>query len=91
MHTIGWKAAPVLVNRADPTAFGNAHDGPLASITELDERCSMINLDPDTAASDPEVMRTVVRERDNNAGIYAVPTRGGAVAIGDEAFVRSSS
>ena len=72
-------------------AFGNVHDGPLASITELDERCSMINLDPDTAASDPDVMRTVVRERDNHAGIYAVPTRGGAVAVGDEAFVRSSS
>ncbi|MEO8879775.1 MAG: MOSC N-terminal beta barrel domain-containing protein [Gemmatimonadaceae bacterium] len=69
-------------------AFGNAQNGPLASITELDERCSMINLDPDTGASSPEVMRTVVRERDNRAGVYAVPTRGSTVAVGDRAYIR---
>jgi len=64
-------------------AFGEVESGASASVTELDERCSMINLDPDTGLGAPEVMRTVVRERGNYAGVYAVPTRGGAIAVGD--------
>jgi hypothetical protein len=40
-------------------------------ITNFDERCSMVNLDPDTARPDPEVLREVVRERGNKAGCTA--------------------
>jgi len=69
-------------------AFGNASNGPRVAVTERDERCAMINLDPDTGRSDPNVLRTVVRERENYAGVYAVPTRGGAVAVGDVAYLR---
>ena len=36
-----------------------------------DERCVMVNLDPDTAEKDSEVMKTVVRMNDNYAGVYS--------------------
>lgn len=69
-------------------AFGDPVNGARAMVTELDERCAMINLDPDSGLSTPTILRTVVRERDNFAGVYATPTRPGAVAIGDLAYVR---
>jgi len=69
-------------------AFGDPGSGARALVTELDERCAMINLDPDTGLSTPTILRTVVRERDNFAGVYATPTRGGAIAIGDLAYAR---
>ena len=68
-------------------AFGDRESGPRASVTELDERCAMINLDPHTGISSPAVLRTVVRERGNRAGVYAVPTCGGRISVGDVAFV----
>jgi uncharacterized protein len=69
-------------------AFGNVESGAYASVTELDERCVMINFDPDTGLGSPQVLRTVVRERGNYAGVYAVPTRGGVIAVGDVAYLR---
>src|SRR5215470_4668301 len=37
--------------------FGGAEVGPMLSMTMRDERCMMINLDPDTAKQDPRVMK----------------------------------
>ncbi len=70
-------------------AFGNPRSGAKAAITELDERCVMINFDPDTGQTAPEILRAVVQYRDNYAGVYAVPVRIGAIAIGDAAYVRA--
>lgn len=40
-----------------------------------DVRCMMINLDPDTAAKDARVMKTVVGLNQNNAGVYGTRPR----------------
>ena len=40
-----------------------------------DVRCSMVNLDPDSASPAPEVLKAVVRANQNNAGIYCAVTR----------------
>ena len=69
-------------------AFGNLADGARVAVTELDERCVMVNIDPDTGRTTPELLRAVVQHRDNFAGVYAVPTRVGAIAVGDSAYVR---
>lgn len=69
-------------------AFGDPGSGARALVTERDERCAMINLDPDTGLGTPSILQTVVRERDNFAGVYATPMRGGAIAIGDVAYAR---
>ena len=67
--------------------FGNdeASDlgGPAISVTMPDLRCVMVNLDPDTAAKDARVMKTVVRLNQNNAGVYATVLRTGRISVGD--------
>jgi uncharacterized protein YcbX len=62
--------------------FGDAADAPAITVTLRDERCAMVNLDPDGGPSAPEMMKAVVRANDNNAGIYATVTRIGRLAIG---------
>ena len=64
--------------------FGDADSGgPAVSVTQRDLRCMMLNLDPDTAAQDGRVMRTVVRLNANYAGVYAAVVRSGSVRVGD--------
>src|SRR5208282_5665273 len=63
-------------------AFGEADDAPAIAVTMHDVRCSMVNLDPDTASSAPEVLKAVVRANQNNAGIYGAVTRIGRLAVG---------
>jgi uncharacterized protein len=63
--------------------FGDADTGPAVSVTLRDERCMMINLDPETARQDPQVMKAVVRLNDNCAGVYATVVRRGLIRIGD--------
>lgn len=61
-------------------SFGEA--GPEVTVTSRDLRCAMVNLDPDSAHSAPEVMKAVVRANGNTAGIYGTVTRGGRLAAG---------
>ena len=63
--------------------FGDPDTGPGLSVTLRDERCMMINLDPDTARQDPQVMKAVVRLNDNCAGVYATVVRRGVIRLGD--------
>jgi uncharacterized protein YcbX len=63
-------------------SFGEAEDAPAVAVTMRDIRCSMVNLDPDTAGSAPEVLRAVVRANGNQAGVYATVTRMGGLAVG---------
>jgi len=68
--------------------FGDGPERPAAVVTLLDQRCVMINFDPDTAESDPSLLKTVVRVHDNNAGVYATVAACGALAIGQRVFLR---
>ncbi len=63
--------------------FGDRDPRPAVSVTACDERCTMINLDPDTGAKDSRVMKTVVRLNRNYAGVYATTVRSGVVRVGD--------
>jgi uncharacterized protein YcbX len=53
------------------------------AVVEQDARCTMINLDPDTAAMNPAVLRNVATTRGNCAGVYAHVLRPGTVRTGD--------
>ena len=66
--------------------FGQTNDGAAIGITNRDERCSMVNFDPDSAHATPEVLKAIVRVRDNKAGVYATVTRRGRVAVGQPIF-----
>jgi uncharacterized protein YcbX len=69
-------------------AFGEGDDAPAIAVTMRDVRCSMLNYDPDSALSAPEMLKSVVREHDNTAGVYGTVTRVGRVAVGQTVFLR---
>jgi len=62
--------------------FGEPGEGPSVSVTMRDARCSMVNFDPDSARSAPEVLESIVRTNQNNAGIYGTVIRTGRLATG---------
>ena len=62
--------------------FGDADDAPAVAVTLRGLRCAMVNYDPDGGSHAPEVMKAVVRANQNNAGIYAMVTRMGRLAVG---------
>jgi len=74
-------------------SFGKKDDDdtPAVTVTMRDVRCSMVNLDPDTASPAPEVLKAVVREHQNTAGIYGTVTRIGRLAVGQTIFLRAVS
>jgi uncharacterized protein len=62
--------------------FGEANSGAALRVTMRDERCVMVNFDPDTAERDSEVMKTVVRMNENYAGVYGTVVRAGELRVG---------
>lgn len=66
--------------------FGTT-DGPAVGVTQRDKRCVMINLDPDTADSHAEVLKTAVRLNDCHAGIYATVVKAGELRVGHSVWL----
>jgi uncharacterized protein YcbX len=72
-------------------SFGEGNDAPAIAVTMRDVRCSMLNLDPDSASSAPEVLKAVVRANQNNAGIYGTVTRIGRLAVGQAVLLHAAT
>ncbi len=72
-------------------SFGEGEDAPAITVTMRDVRCSMVNLDPDSASSAPEVLKAVVRANQNNAGIYGAVTRIGRLVLGQPILLRAAT
>jgi uncharacterized protein len=70
-------------------SFGAGEAAAAVAVTMRDMRCSMVNVDPDTASSAPEVMKAIVHANHNNAGIYGAVTRIGRLAVGQTIFLRA--
>ena len=70
-------------------AFGEGDDAPAITVTMRDVRCSMVNLDPDSARPAPEVLKAIFRVNENTAGIYGTVTRTGRLAVGQTVFLRT--
>jgi uncharacterized protein YcbX len=62
--------------------FGEGNSATVIGITMRDERCVMVNFDPDTAERDSEVMKTFVRLNENCAGVYGTVVKAGELRIG---------
>jgi len=71
-------------------SFGAGDNAPAVSLTQRDARCSMINLDPDSARPAPEMLKAVVRVNRNNAGVYGAVTRIGRLAVGQNVFLEDA-
>jgi len=72
-------------------SFGEGDDAPAITVTLRDVRCSMVNLDPDSASAAPEVLKAVVRANQNTAGIYGAVTRIGRLAVGQTILLRAAA
>ena len=72
-------------------SFGEGDDAPAISVTMRDARCSMVNLDPDSAISAPEVLKAVVRVNQNYAGIYGAVTRIGRLVVGQTILLHAAT
>lgn len=66
-------------------SFGGS-EGAAIGVTNRDERCAMVNLDPDSARPDALVLKQIVRLRDNKAGVYGSVIRRGRLAVGQPVF-----
>lgn len=62
--------------------FGERDSAAAVRVAMKDERCVMVNFDPDTAERDSEVMKTVVRLNENYAGVYGTVVSAGELRVG---------
>lgn len=53
------------------------------AVTQADERCVMITLDPATGESSPSILKCVVQQHNKCAGVYATILTPGEVRAGD--------
>jgi uncharacterized protein YcbX len=67
-------------------SFGDGDTAAAIAITNWDERCSMVNFDPDSGLRTPEVLKAVIRARNNKAGVYGTVVRCGRLAIGQPLY-----
>jgi uncharacterized protein YcbX len=72
-------------------SFGEGNDAPAVTVSMRDERCSMVNLDPDSARPAPEMLKAIVRANQTCAGIYGTVTRTGRLAVGQSLFLRAAN
>ena len=63
--------------------FGARPDSARIRLNRRITRCVMVNIDPQTAASDPRVLKTVAQSRDSCAGVYGSTEKPGTIHVGD--------
>ena len=56
-------------------------------VDKRDKRCVMVNVDPDTAQRDPEILRAIARERQACLGVYGSTVKPGRITVGDSVSV----
>ena len=71
-------------------SFGEGNDAPAITVTMRDVRCSMVNLDPNSASPAPEMLKAIVRANQNNAGVYGAVTRVGRLAVGQRIILHAA-
>lgn len=66
--------------------FGESNEAAAIGVTNRDERCSMVNYDPDSARPAPELLKTIVQVRENKIGVYGTTIRRGRLSVGQPIF-----
>jgi hypothetical protein len=94
-----WRFRPnLLVDLASGEAFDELKwvgktlrigDKARIAVTEVDERCVMISLDPATGDSTPSILKCVVQQHNKCAGVYATVLAPGEVRAGDSVLIEA--
>ncbi len=71
--------------------FGHSEDGAQVQVNYPIKRCVMINLHPDSAHGNPELLKQVARQRDSLAGVYAAVSKPGLIRLGDVVCLRQGA
>jgi len=89
-----WRFRPnLLVNLEGGAAFDEQKwvgrvlrlgDKARIAVIEVDKRCVMITLDPATSESAPQILKCVVQQHNQCAGVYATVLTPGEVRTGDD-------
>lgn len=66
--------------------FGNRLESAWLEVAYPIKRCMMVNLDPETGASSPEILKETVKHANNLAGVYATVGRLGTIKVEDEVY-----
>jgi uncharacterized protein len=92
-----WRFRPnLLIDLTDGEAFDELKwvgrilrlgDTAKIAITQVDQRCVMISLDPATGESSPEILKCVVQNHAKCAGVYATVLAPGEVRTADPIFL----
>lgn len=92
--TLGHFRANLVIRPDDPAvterdwlgralALGDDPDPPVLRLDWPIPRCAMIAIDPETAARDASVLRTVAQRFANEAGVYCAVQAPGCIRVGD--------
>jgi uncharacterized protein YcbX len=83
LEAIEPKAFPEEAWVGETLRVGNRDDSAWIRMDRRDQRCVVVNLDPATAVSNPEVMVKIATSRKNNLGVYGSAIRPGTMRTGD--------
>lgn len=67
--------------------FGSRDDSARIRAEDRDERCMVVNLDPETGEQNPMVLRSIARIRQECAGIYCSTETPGTIRVGDYVYL----
>lgn len=67
--------------------FGSRDDSARIRAEDRDERCMVVNLDPETGEQNPLVLRSIARTRRESAGIYCSTETPGTIRVGDYVYL----
>jgi uncharacterized protein len=89
----------ILVEAADPIPFVEdcwvgcvlRVGGMSVRVDKRDGRCAVITIDPLTTERNPEILRTVTRDRGGCLGVYGSTVQPGRVAVNDPVLIESSA
>lgn len=64
--------------------IGKGDSAPRIMIQRNDDRCMMVNLDPNSAEVNPQILKQIAQHHNNTIGVYGEVLRPGIVKAGDE-------
>ncbi|NND71547.1 MAG: MOSC domain-containing protein [Rhodothermales bacterium] len=58
-------------------------------VDKRDQRCAVVNIDPETTRSDPSILKAISRERGSCLGVYGSTVKPGRITVGDQVFLHT--
>ena len=67
--------------------FGARRNSARIRANRKDLRCMVVNLDPETAKQNPKILKEIVNQRKNYAGVYGTTLWPGSIKVGDTVYL----